>query len=91
MSVTVRIPTQLRELTGGEGEITLEATTVREAIAGLEDRHPGVSERLLDESGQLRRFVNLFLEDEDVRFLDGLNTTLSAGQTLSVVPAVAGG
>jgi len=91
MSVTVRIPTQLRELTGGEGEVVVEAGTVREAIGGLEAAHPGIGERLLDESGQLRRFVNLFLQDEDVRFLEGLDTTVQSGQTLSVVPAVAGG
>jgi molybdopterin synthase sulfur carrier subunit len=91
MSVTVRIPTQLRQLTAGEGEIALNASTVREAIAELEVRHAGIGERLLDENGQLRRFVNLFLNDEDVRFLSGLDTPLTAGQTLSVVPAVAGG
>jgi sulfur-carrier protein len=91
MSVTVRIPTQLRELTSGEGEIVLEATTVREAISGLDERHPGIGERLLDDGGQLRRFVNVFLADEDVRFLEGLDTPVLAGQTLSVVPAVAGG
>jgi molybdopterin synthase sulfur carrier subunit len=91
MSVTVRIPTQLRELTSGEGEIVLEATTVREAISGLETLHPGIGERLLDDGGQLRRFVNVFLADEDVRFLEGLDTPVTAGQTLSVVPAVAGG
>ena len=91
MSVTVRIPTQLRSLTAGEGEIVLEATTVREAIGALEAMHPGIGERLLDESGELRRFVNVFVADEDVRFLEGLNTPISAGQTLSVVPAVAGG
>jgi molybdopterin synthase sulfur carrier subunit len=91
MSVTVRIPTQLRELTSGEGEIVLEASTVREAINGLDAAHPGIGERLLDDNGQLRRFVNLFLADEDVRFLSGLDTPIEAGQTLSVVPAVAGG
>ncbi|HVB06967.1 MAG TPA: MoaD/ThiS family protein [Acidimicrobiales bacterium] len=91
MSVTVRIPTQLRPLTGGAGEIALEAATVREAIAALEAEHAGIGERLLDEQGQLRRFVNLFVNDEDVRFLSGLDTPLAAGQTLSVVPAVAGG
>ena len=91
MSVTVRIPTQLRELTSGEGEIVLEATTVREAIDGLNALHPGIGGRLLDDGGQLRRFVNVFLADEDVRFLDGLDTAVAAGQTLSVVPAVAGG
>jgi molybdopterin synthase sulfur carrier subunit len=91
MSVTVRIPTQLRELTSGEGEIVLDASTVREAIDLLNSAHPGVGERLLDENGNLRRFVNLFLADEDVRFLQGLDTPITPGQTLSVVPAVAGG
>lgn len=91
MSVTVRIPTQLRELTSGEGEIVLDATTVREAIDLLNSAHPGIGERLLDENGNLRRFVNLFLADEDVRFLQGLDTPITPGQTLSVVPAVAGG
>ncbi len=91
MSVTVRIPTQLRQLTAGEGEIALEASTVREAIAAIEVLHPGIGERLVDEQGQLRRFVNVFLNDEDVRFLSGLDTPVAAGQTLSVVPAVAGG
>jgi len=91
MSVTVRIPTQLRPLTGGEGEIVLEAASVRAAVTALEGLHPGIGERLLDESGQLRRFVNIFVADEDVRFLEGLDTALAAGQTLSIVPAVAGG
>jgi sulfur-carrier protein len=91
MSVTVRIPTQLRELTSGQGEITVEAVTVREAIDQLNTAHPGIGERLLDDSGNLRRFVNLFLAEEDVRFLEGLDTPIVAGQTLSVVPAVAGG
>lgn len=91
MSVSVRIPTQLRQLTGGAGEVAVDATTVREALASLDELHPGIGERLLDESGALRRFVNLFLADEDVRFLEGLDTPVTSGQTLSVVPAVAGG
>ena len=91
MSVTVRIPTQLRPITGGQGEIVLEATSVREAISALDAAYPGIGERLLDESGELRRFVNVFVADEDVRFLEGLATPLATGQTLSVVPAVAGG
>ena len=91
MSVTVRVPTQLRPLTANESEIAVEAATVREALVALEDRHPGIGERLLDEDGQLRRFVNVFLADEDVRFLDGLDTPVESGQTLSIVPAVAGG
>ena len=91
MSVTVRIPSQLRPLTGGAGEVVVEASTVREAVASLDAAYPGLSERLLDEKGSLRRFVNLYLSDEDVRFLDGLDTPVGPGQVLSVVPAVAGG
>ena len=91
MSLTVRIPTQLRTLTGGAGEVEVEGATVGEALKALDAAHPGFAERLFDESGNLRRFVNVFLADEDVRFLDGLATPVSEGQTLSIVPAVAGG
>jgi molybdopterin converting factor small subunit len=91
MSVTVRIPTQLRPLTAGAGEVEVEALTVREAIDALEHGYPGLRIRLLDEQGTLRRFVNLFVADEDVRFLQGLDTALAAGTTLSIIPAVAGG
>ncbi len=91
MSLTVRIPTQLRTLTGGAGEVEVEGTTVGEALKALDAAHPGMSDRLFDDSGALRRFVNVFLADEDVRFLDGLDTPVAEGQTLSVVPAVAGG
>ena len=91
MSVTVRLPSQLRTLVGGAGEVVVEATTVREAIAAVEAQYPGLAARVLDEAGELRRFVNIFVADEDVRFLDGLNTVLSAGAVVSLVPAVAGG
>ncbi|HTW98183.1 MAG TPA: MoaD/ThiS family protein [Acidimicrobiales bacterium] len=91
MSVTVRIPTQLRSLTGGAGEVSVQATTVGEAVKALDASYPGIGERLLDEEGNLRRFVNVFLADEDVRFLEGLATPASDGQTISIVPAVAGG
>ncbi len=91
MKVVVRIPTQLRSLTGGASEAKVDAATVGEALTALEDLHPGMAERLFDESGQLRRFVNVFVADEDVRFLDGLTTPLAEGQTVSIVPAVAGG
>ena len=87
----VRIPTQLRAMTGGVGEVELEASTVREAIDALEREHPGLKSRLLDENGALRRFVNLFVADEDIRFLQGLDTPLPFGSTLSIIPAVAGG
>jgi molybdopterin converting factor small subunit len=91
MSVTVRIPTQLRTLTGGNGEVPVEGSTVGEVLKGLDSAHAGFAERIFDDSGDLRRFVNVFLADEDVRFLDGLATPVTDGQTLSIVPAVAGG
>lgn len=89
--VTVRVPSQLRTLTGGAGEVLVRAGTVRTLIAELDETHPGFGERILDEHGSLRRFVNVFVADEDVRFLDGLATVVEGGQTVSVVPAVAGG
>ncbi len=91
MTVTVRIPTQLRNLTGNAGEVTVEGSTVGEALKSLDAAHPGLGERLFDEAGNLRRFVNVFVADEDVRFLDGLETPVEEGQTVSIVPAVAGG
>lgn len=91
MSVTVRIPTPLRDLAGGAAEVAVEAEDVRGAVAALEAAHPGFAERLLDEEGNLRRFVNVFVRDEDVRFQDGLDTKLSDGDVVSVIPAVAGG
>ena len=91
MSVSVRIPTQLRTLTAGQGEIEVEGSTVGEALKALDAAHPGFGERLFDDTGNLRRFVNVFLADEDVRFLSGLETPVAAGQTVSIVPAVAGG
>ena len=91
MSVTIRIPTQLRTLTGGAGEVEADGASVGEVLKALDAAHPGLAERLFDDSGNLRRFVNVFLADEDVRFLDGLATPVTPGQTLSIVPAVAGG
>ena len=91
MSISVRVPAQLRTLTGGAGEVAVDGSTVGEALKALDAAHPGFAGRLFDDAGQLRRFVNVFLADEDVRFLDGLNTPVTDGQTLSIVPAVAGG
>ena len=91
MSVIVRIPTQLRTLTGGAGEVEIEGASVGEVLKALDVAHPGFADRLFDEAGNLRRFVNVFLADEDVRFLDGLATPVADGATLSIVPAVAGG
>ena len=91
MSVTVRVPATLRVLTAGESEISVEGDTVATVLDSLESSHPGFKERILDDAGELRRFVNLFVSDDDVRFLDGLSTAVPAGETLSIVPAVAGG
>ena len=87
----VRIPAQLRTLTGGAGELEIEGSTVGEVLKGLDAAHAGFAERIFDEDGGLRRFVNVFLDEEDVRFLDGLSTPVTSGQTISIVPAVAGG
>lgn len=90
MAVTVRIPTPLRSLTKGEETVSAEGGTVRAVIEALESAHPGLRERLLDDKG-IRRFVNLYLGDEDVRFLQGLETPLKPGDELSIIPAIAGG
>lgn len=91
MAVTIRIPTTLRTLTAGASEVSAEPGTVREVLASLDGAHPGFADRLLDEEGSLRRFVNVFVSDDDVRFMDGLDTPVADGETLSIVPAVAGG
>ncbi len=91
MPVTIRIPTQLRPLAGGNSEVSTGGTTVAEVLKALEAAHPGFTDRLFDDTGRLRRFVNVFLADEDIRFLDGIDTPVPDGATLSIVPAVAGG
>ena len=91
MSVTVRVPTTLRTLTGGASEVSVEGSTVGEVLQSLEGAHPGFVERLLDDAGGLRRFVNVFVADDDVRFLEGLDTPVPDGETVSIIPAVAGG
>lgn len=91
MTVKIRIPTPLRVLTDGEAGINVHEGTVAEIFDQLHERFPEFRGRLLDEEGKLLRFVNIFVEDEDVRFLEGLDTPVSDGQTISIVPAVAGG
>ena len=91
MAVTVRVPTQLRTLSDGASEVAVEGGTVGEVLAALDASHPGFRARLFDEDGQLRRFVNVFVADEDVRFMKGLDTEVAAGSTVSIIPAVAGG
>lgn len=91
MSVTVRIPTTLRPISGGASEVSVAGATLAEVLAALDAAHPGFSDRLLDDDGKLRRFVNVFVADEDVRFLQGLDTPIPDGETVSIIPAVAGG
>ncbi len=91
MSVKVKIPTQLRSLTDGHDEVEVQAATVKDMIDELERSHPGIGNRLLDDAGQLRRFVNVYLNDEDVRFLSGLSTEVPERAVVSIIPAVAGG
>ena len=91
MSVTVRIPTTLRPLSGGNSTVSVEGATLGEVLANLEAVHPGFRDRLFADNGGLRRFVNLFGADDDVRYLQGLETLVPAGETVSIIPAVAGG
>lgn len=91
MTVTVSIPTILRTHTGGEKRVAADGTTLEAVIADLEARHGGIAERLLDGSGALNRFVNIYVNDEDVRFSGGLATEIADGDTVTILPAVAGG
>jgi molybdopterin converting factor small subunit len=91
MSVTIRVPTTLRTLTGGVASVDVDGATLSEVLDALESAHPGFRDRLVDDDGELRRFVNVFVADDDVRFLDGLETPVPDGETVSIVPAVAGG
>ena len=91
MSVRVRIPTPLRQVTDGVSEVAIDSPTVSGVLGELEQRWPAIKGRLRDDSGELRRFVNLYVNGEDVRFLQGLETGLRPGDELSIVPAVAGG
>ena len=91
MSVTVRIPTTLRPMAGGQSEVSVEGETVADVLSNLDDAHPGFTDRLLDGEGNLRKFVNVFVADDDVRFMDGMDTKVPDGETVSIIPAVAGG
>ena len=91
MSVRIRIPTPLRRFTAELDVVAVEASSVRGALDALETKHPGLKARLCDEQGALRRFVNIYYKDEDVRFLEGLDTAIADGTELSIVPAITGG
>ncbi len=91
MAVEVRIPTILRMYTGGESQVTVSGTTIKDVFVDLESRYPGIGERLVDIDGGLHRFVNVFLGDDDVRYLEGLETPVVDGAEIMIIPAVSGG
>ena len=91
MPVTVRVPTPLQRLTNGQSEIPCEGSNVAELLGELERRYPGIKERLCDQDGKLRRFVNIFVNDEDIRFLQGDQTAVKDGDEISIIPSIAGG
>ncbi|MBM3959122.1 MAG: MoaD/ThiS family protein [SAR202 cluster bacterium] len=91
MAVTVRIPTPLRRITNNQDKVNVDGASLRAIIEALNTSHPGIKDRLCDESGELRHFVNVYLNGEDVRYLQGLATATKTGDEISIVPAVAGG
>ncbi|MEU0094764.1 MoaD/ThiS family protein [Kribbella sp. NPDC006257] len=91
MSVSVRVPTILRPYTQGASEVSVEGSTLSEVLESLDTSYPGIKGRVLDESGELRRFVNIYVDNDDVRFSEGLQTSIKDGGQVSIIPAVAGG
>lgn len=91
MPVSVRIPTPLRTLTKGADEVKVDGNNIKDIIENLEANYRGIKERICDEKGQIRRFINFYLNDEDIRFMDNLNTPVKDGDNISIVPAIAGG
>jgi len=91
MSVSVRIPTPLRKLTNDEELVTVEAVTIGDAITELQTKYPGIKERLVDDNGDVRRFVNIYVNEEDIRFLQNRETPIKDGDEVSIIPAIAGG
>ena len=91
MSVKVRIPTPLRKLTKEQGEVDAAGSTIRDVVDDLEKQFPGFKERMCDDKGELRRFVNVYVGEEDIRFMNGLDTPIPEGESVSIIPAVAGG
>lgn len=91
MSVRVRVPTPLRKLTQGADEVDAQGNTIRSIVEDLEKNYPGIKERICDETGKVRRFVNVYVNGDDIRFLQNLETALKEGDNISIVPAIAGG
>lgn len=91
MAVNVRIPTPLQRLTSGKGDVSASGSTVKEVIDQLESNYPGFKEKLYSEDGELRRFINIYINEEDIRFLDSDSSPVKDGDTISIIPAIAGG
>lgn len=91
MAVNVRIPTPLQRLTGGKGDVSASGATIKEVINQLESNYPGFKEKLYSEDGELRRFINIYINEEDIRFLDSDSSPVKDGDTISIIPAIAGG
>ena len=89
--IRVRVPTPLRPMTGGKSEVEVEGSTIAQLIENLGSVHPGLKERLYDEKGEVRRFINIYVNEEDIRFLTGKDTPLKEGDEVSIIPAIAGG
>ncbi len=91
MSIRVRIPTPLRKLTGDKGEIEAKGSNISELIEDINNKHPGIKERIYDDTGEIRRFINIYVNEEDIRFIDGNKTAVRDGDEVSIIPAIAGG
>ena len=91
MSVRVRVPTPLRKFTQGADEVNAQGSNIRSIVEDLEKNYPGIKERICDETGKVRRFVNVYVNGDDIRFLQNLETSLKEGDNISIVPAIAGG
>ncbi|GJQ60003.1 MAG: MoaD/ThiS family protein [Candidatus Scalindua sp. AMX11] len=91
MAVNVRIPTPLRSLTNGSDEVSVEGSTIKEVVDNLESSYQGIKERICDENGQIRKFINFYVNEEDIRFLNNQETAVKDGDQISIVPAIAGG
>ena len=89
--VSVRVPTPLRKFTNGIDEVSVDGSTVRSLVENLDQKYPGIKERICDENGKVRRFVNVYVNGDDIRFLQNLETALKEGDSISIVPAIAGG
>ncbi|MBI5178376.1 MAG: MoaD/ThiS family protein [Nitrospinae bacterium] len=91
MAITVRVPTPLQKVTGGKGEVSAVGSTIREIFADMEKNHPGLKERIYSEDGELRRFINIYINEEDIRFLESEDSKVKDGDVISIIPAIAGG